>query len=100
MRYQKRHPFNEANLVSSPVLIDETWHDIIEYAAAERGAVALRWNDQARFLHDLLFGDPEYQTSDGKKGRPGLIDARKVQMEQDEENNVRQVTVTVPRYSH
>lgn len=99
MRYQVRHPFNEQNLPSTPVLIDPDWLDIVEYAAAERGAVALRWNDQARFLHDLVFGDPEFQTSDGKKGRPGLIQARKLQMEQDEEQNVRQIVVTVPQYS-
>jgi hypothetical protein len=99
MRYQRKHPFNDANLPTSPVLIDETWFDIIEYAAAERGAIELRWNDQAKFLHDILFGDPEFQTSDGKKGRPGLIFARKLQMEQDEGQNVRQVIVTVPRYT-
>ena len=97
MRYQQKHPFNWQNLPSTPVLIDETWLDVVEYAAAERGAIALRWNDQAQFLHTIVFGDPEFQTSAGKMGRPGLIFARQLQMEQDEAQNTRQLTYVVPR---
>lgn len=56
--YQLRHPFYP-NLINSPVRIPSDWHEIAVIAAAERGAVKLRWNDQATYLHNILHGDPE-----------------------------------------
>lgn len=56
--YQLRHPFLPS-LINSPVRIPSDWHEIAVIAAAERGAVKLRWNDQATYLHNVLYGDPE-----------------------------------------
>lgn len=97
LRYQRRHPFNE-NLPSSPVFVDDTWRDVIEYAAAERGAIAIRWNDQATFIHSVLFGDPEYAVSDGLRGRPGLIAAKLLQIDRDQAMDSRQIGVRVEKY--
>ena len=57
--YQVRHPFDDDNLTASPVLIPSDWHEVAVISAAERLAVKLRWNDQAGFLHNILYGDPE-----------------------------------------
>lgn len=97
--YQKRHPFNEANLSVSPLYIPDTWEDIVVYAAAERISIVKRWTDQRQMFHDLLFGDPDFQRSGGKQGRPGLIQARRFQMERDQDFNTRQMQMRVSRYN-
>ena len=98
-RYQLRHQFKDGdNLAASPMFIPDTWEEIVAYAAAERVALFKRWNDQAKFLHDALYGDPEYQVSDGKRGRPGLLAARVFQQERDEQQSSRQLIPLVPRY--
>lgn len=56
--YQLRHPFYP-DLITSPVRIPSDWHEIAVIAAAKRGAVKMRWNDQASYLHNILYGDPE-----------------------------------------
>jgi len=96
--YQLRHKFNDENVGESDVCVPPSWHDIIGYAAAERGAVALRWNEQATFLHELLYGDPKSALPDGRLGRPGLIEARTLQQERDRRLSVIQVTPMVERY--
>jgi hypothetical protein len=98
VRVQVRHPFNEQNLMESQLHITSSWEDIIAYAAAQRIAVVKRWNDQATYLHNLLWGDPDYQMSGGKKGRPGLIQARRMQQERDEDMNSRQMKPRIMRY--
>lgn len=99
-RYQRRHPFpqDEAALGDARVFVPDSWQDIIEYAAAQRIAVVKRWTDQAKMLHDILYGDPEYQMSEGKRGRPGLIAARLFQPERDEQRSSRQIMPLVHRY--
>lgn len=96
--YQVRHPFDESNLTSSPVRVPPDWFDIVAFAAAERGAVMLRWNDQATFLHNLLYGDPKFQMSGGEEGRPGLIAARILQPERDKRMSPVQVMIGAQRY--
>ncbi|HEX4503170.1 MAG TPA: hypothetical protein VH187_18710 [Scandinavium sp.] len=95
--YQIRHPFNE-NLPSTPVRLPQDWWDILSYAAAERGAIAFRWNDQATFLHNILYGDPKYQESGGENGRPGLISARIFQPERDHRLSPVHVMIGAQRY--
>jgi hypothetical protein len=95
--YQVRHPFTDS-LLASTVRVPQDWYDIVAIAAAERGAIKLRWNDQATFLHDKLYGDPEFQSSGGKKGRPGLIAARVFQPERDKRLSPVQVLVGAQRY--
>jgi len=103
LRYQVKHPFpaslDETSLKAQPIFIPDSWEEIVEYAAAERIAVVKRWNDQAKTLHDLIFGDPEFAASDGKKGRPGLIAARTLQNERDAKFNSRQLGIMTARYN-
>lgn len=95
--YQLRHPFTE-KLIQSPVRIPADWYDIMCYAAAERGAIALRWNDQATFIHNILYGDPQFQQSGGEEGRPGLIAARILQPERDKRLSPVMLTIGSARY--
>lgn len=101
LKYQQKHPFPQDNAAigGTPVLLPESWHEIVVYSAAERIAVVKRWNDQRKELHDLLYGDPEYVASEGKRGRPGVISARLFQQERDEKFNNRSITPHVPRYN-
>lgn len=95
--YQLRHPFLPS-LVNSPVRVPSDWFDIVAYGAAERGAIALRWNDQATFIHNILYGDPEFQSSGGEQGRPGLIAARILQPERDKRLSPVMLTIGSQRY--
>lgn len=99
LRYQVRHPFpTDVNaLGGAPLFIPDTWEEIVEYAAALRLAVVKRWNDQAKILHDLLYGDPEFQSTQGLRGRPGLIAARTLQNERDAKFNSRQLGIRTAR---
>jgi len=99
MRYQLRHrfPLDETNLSGTMVYVPDTWEEIIYYAAAERIAVVKRWNDQATYLHQLLYGDPNSKLADGTLGRPGLIAARTLQIERDQQHNSRQLMIRTSR---
>jgi len=95
--YQRRHPFNP-DLLTSPIYISQEWFDICAYSAAERGALMLRWNDQANFLHQILYGDPASQLKDGTLARPGLISARLLQDERDRMHSTIQISCVAQRY--
>jgi hypothetical protein len=95
--YQRRHPFHP-DLPTSPVFISQEWEDIVGIGAAERGAVVLRWNDQASYLHQLLYGDPASQMKDGSLARPGLLSARIFQPERDRRLSPVQISPMVSRY--
>lgn len=95
--YQVRHPFT-TDLPNSPIYVPADWLEIIAIGAAERGAVMNRWNDQGQYLHQILYGDPKYQTSDGEEGRPGLIAARIFQPERDKRLSPVQLTIGAQRY--
>jgi len=96
--YQRKHSFNKDNLINSEVFIPEDWIEAVEWSAAERGAQVLRWNDQATFIHTTLFGDPEYQSSGGVTGRPGLLAGLILQQERDQSQSVRQMVCVSQRY--
>lgn len=97
-RYQRRYQFQEDNLGTTPILVPPDWEEILVYSCAERIAIVKRWNEQASYLHQILYGDPEYQTTQGKAGRPGLLSARIFQQEKDEQMGTRQIVPLVPRY--
>lgn len=101
LRYQVKHPFPDdlSALGSQQLYLPDSWEEIVVYSAAERIAIVKRWNEQAMFLHNILFGDPEYQTSEGKRGRPGLISARILQVERDQRFNSRNLGIVQPRYN-
>jgi len=96
-RYQKRYQFEESNLSATPILVDPEWEEIAIYETAERITIVKRWNDQATYLHGIVYGDPEYQSSEGKRGRPGLFSARLFQQEKDEQQGTRQLMPLVTR---
>lgn len=96
--YQIRHPFNDSNLPLSPAYIPPDWFDIIGMAAAERGAIGLRWNDQSDFLHKKLYGDPNSMTKSGELAMPGLIMERKMQQTRDRRISTIQITPAAQRY--
>lgn len=99
LRYQVKHPFDNhfATQLGDPLYLPVSWYDILGYAAAMRIAIVKRWTDQRKELHDLLYGDPEFQMSDGRRGRPGLIAARLFQQERDQAYNSRSMTPVVAR---
>lgn len=100
MRYQQRYSFgSDASLSGAPLLVPDSWEEIVSYAAALRIAIVKRWTDQRKELHDLLYGDPEFMISEGKRGRPGLIAARIFQVERDQRFNTRQITPVTVRYN-
>ena len=102
MDYQIRHPFPDdpSQLSQAKIYMPPDWEEIIIYATALRAAIAKRWNDQVTFLHQVLYGDPEYMASAGKRGRPGILSARMLQVERDQMFNSRQIMVLVPRYTN
>jgi hypothetical protein len=90
--YQVRHPFNDSNLLQSQLFVPTSWEDVIEYAAAMRGANENRWPDQVKNLRELLYGDPKGQ------GEPGLLKAMESQITRDQTKSTRQVTPMIQRY--
>lgn len=86
VRYRKEHPFPNAGLSTAPndpILMPNSWQDIVEYASSERAAFDLRLYDIANNLHTVVYGDPKWERSGGQEGKPGLIFARTSQREQD-----------------
>lgn len=103
LRYQKRHPFPSSTdskaIGGQRIHIPDSWEEIIVYTAALRIAIVKRWTDQAKMFHDILYGDPEYMSSQGKLGRPGILSARILQAERDGRFNSRQLMVRISRYN-
>jgi hypothetical protein len=92
MIYQRRHPFNDANLGSTPVLMPPEWKEIVEYCAAYRLAAGpLRWMDFAKELRILIYGDPS------DPSEPGLIKRRFYQQQMDERLHSRNLAVVTGR---
>lgn len=98
-RYQIEHPFTLPPASGDIFYLDNEWKEIVEYAAALRGATNLRMMDYAAQYHTTLFGDPEFQRSSGGRGMPGLIARRIAQMEGDSQSMARQIKPMVPRMS-
>lgn len=96
--YQMRHPFNP-DLVTTPIRLPQDWFNILSWAAAEVGAMNLRWNDQANFIHTTLYGDPKSAIpGTGELARPGLIAAKILQQERDRRISPIQVIPGAQRY--
>jgi len=91
MRYQKQHPFTDPLTGDIVVLLDDDWQDILEYCAAYRGAISVRLYDVASNLHNIVYGDPEFQRSGGLKGQPGLIFGRVSQYQRDSSTTTRSI---------
>jgi hypothetical protein len=93
MRYQKQHPFPNPLTSDIVILLDDDWIDILEYAAAYRGCLSIRLLDIAANIHQILYGDPEFQRSGGLKGQPGLIFGRVSQYQRDSVTATRSIQI-------
>lgn len=90
--YQRRHPFNEGDMLSSPLYFPTSWEQVMEYAAAILGAHASRWSDMIPILKSVLYGDPKNQQE------PGLLKALQPQVKRDASKSTRQLVPVVSRY--
>jgi hypothetical protein len=90
--YQKRYPINLANVAMTQLYFPAPWEQIIEYAAALRGAYANRWSDAVKDLRAIIYGDPK------NPYEPGLMKALMPQNERDAAKSTRQVMPMVSRY--
>lgn len=97
-RYQREHPFDSC-LVNTTIKMPSSWEEIVEYGAAERGAIELRMLDYVTMYHAVLFGDPEFELSSGAKGKPGLIFRRLSQHDRNSSNNAKQLPPQQKRYT-
>lgn len=101
LRYQCKHPFTATSptLLTEKIFLPLDWYDIIAYSAAERIAIIKRWTDQAKMLHDLLYGDADHVSTGGETGQPGLIFNRLSQQQRDEAYNSRSLSIVSSRYN-
>lgn len=106
MRYQRQHPFPDANLSSQNsnynnllaqqvIFMPIDWQDILEYATAEKLCDQLGMTDLGMKYHQKLFG---YKDKYGNE-IPGLIMARKSQQERMMSYNERRLLPVVRRYT-
>ena len=93
MRYQIQHPISNPPVLTDEIFLDDDWREIIEYAAALRGAGDLRMLDYATQYHSILYGDPS------KSRDVGLIAARVSMLENDMVSNqgMRQIRPLIRR---
>jgi hypothetical protein len=92
LRYQKEHPFPNAGTASAgndPILMPNSWQDIVELATAEREASDFDLDDRCTKFHNRLYGDPKFQATGGTEGAPGLIFARTSQQQRDQETTTK-----------
>lgn len=99
MRYQNEHPFVQP-FNAQTVQLPNSWLEIVAYTAAIRAAINLRAESVAQSCHSILYGDPEFQTSQGKQGRPGIIAARLFNQERDAKFNAGTMIPMIPSYSY
>lgn len=98
LRYQVEHPFSNPPVGTDPYMLDNDWREIVEYSAAERGAINLRMMDYASQYHQVLFGDPEFERSSGARGMPGIIFRKITQIETDSQAHMRYIRPMVGVY--
>lgn len=96
MRYQKAHPFPNAGTVNAgndTIYLDDDWQEIVEYAAAYRGAISIRLMDYAAQYRQVLYGDPKAVDAGGRRIDLGLIYSRTAQYERDVTTSVRSLKI-------
>lgn len=90
--YQRRHPFDDGNVLASQLYFPTTWMMVMEYAAAILGAQANRWSDMIPVLKNVLYGDPK------RPDEPGLIKSLSPQDVRDANKSSRQLMPIVGDY--
>lgn len=92
LRYQKEHPFpsaGTANAIQDPILLPNSWQDVVELATAQRQARNFGLFERSTEFHNELYGDPKFQLTGGTQGSPGLIFARTSQKQRDQETSTK-----------
>jgi hypothetical protein len=100
MRYQHEHPFPNAGTADAgldDLLLPNSWQDIVEYQGAMRLAQNLNLSSKASELQARLYGDNQFQTSDGIAGTPGLIFQRTSQKQRDQGTAMRSMRLRMGR---
>jgi hypothetical protein len=100
MRYQKEHPFPNAgtsNAGNDPILLPNSWQDIIEHAASLRIARDLNLQSKASEITTALRGDASFQATGGISGSPGLIFGRTSQENRDQTTSVKAMRLRMGR---
>lgn len=97
-RYQRQHPFSPNDFSNDPIYIPDSWQEVIEYAAAMRGATEERAFDYVTKYHDMLYGDEKFRLTGGKEGFPGLIFGLVSQASRNLSRNERSIQPVVAHY--
>jgi len=100
MRWQTQHPSTDAPngfILTTPILMADSWQEILEYAAAIRLAPQVNLADKRTELHTDLYGDQKFQTSSGIEGSPGLIFQRTSQRNRDQATTTRRLRLRMGR---
>lgn len=92
MFFRLRHPFLTP-IYTSPIYLPDTWQEIIEYSACLRMAINEGSEKYISIFRIALFGDPR------QPDLPGLLKARRMQMERDANHNERQISVATQMFS-
>ena len=95
LRYQKEHPFPNRSLntaINDPILLPNSWQDVIEVCTAERLAkFNFNLNQRAADFYNMIYGDPKFRNTGGTEGSPGLIFARTSQEQRDQTTTTKQM---------
>lgn len=91
-RVLKEHPFNDADVKSTNILLPKDWNEIICWSAAMRGFMELLEYEKAEKIKILLHGDPKYPE------RPGLMYGRKKRHEREDWRQQKTLRPVVRRY--
>jgi hypothetical protein len=87
LRFQFEHPFPNAgtsNAGNDPILLPNSWQDIVELATAEREASDFNLDARAAKFRQRIYGDPKFEATGGTEGAPGLLFARTSQEQRDQ----------------
>lgn len=77
IRLYRMHPIAESDPAQTQLYIPRDWHEILVWAAVERGFMELLEYEKSAQIHQLLHGDPKHPD------RPGLYDGRKKRRERE-----------------
>lgn len=95
-RYQHENPFPNAGTIDANddvIYFPNTWQDIMEYSCAMRAARDLNLSAKANELYAALYGDKQFQSSNGIEGSPGLIFMRTSQENRDQTTSMKSMRI-------
>lgn len=94
LRYQVEHPFPNRgtnNAGTDPIMLPNSWQDVIELATAQRlASFDFNLRQRAEDFYTKIYGDPKFQRTGGTEGSPGLLFARTSQEQRDQTTTTKQ----------